>query len=109
MSDKELEMLIMQLIMNSGNARSLALEAVHEAKAGKLKDAEVKIDEAEQQLVTAHDIQTKLLFKEAQGEDFKVSLLMTHSQDHLMNAIGTIDLAKEMIDLWKMFKMEGTK
>lgn len=101
MSNEVLEKLIMNLIMNSGNARSLAMEAVHCAKSGSIADAKQKIEEAEEFLNYAHETQTQLLFKEAQGENFSLSLLLTHSQDHLMSAISTIDLAKEMIELWE--------
>lgn len=101
MINTELEMLIMQLIMNSGNAKSLALEAIHSARAKDLTKARELIVEAEESLTVAHEVQTQLLCKEAQGENFNFSLLLTHSQDHLMNAIGTIDLAKEIISLWE--------
>ncbi|MFX3707996.1 PTS lactose/cellobiose transporter subunit IIA, partial [Streptococcus suis] len=30
-----------------------------------------------------------------------IGLLMIHSQDHIMNAITFLDLAREMIDLYK--------
>lgn len=102
----DIETLIMQLIMNSGNAKSLAMEAIKSARCGQLGEAEAKINEASEAINLAHTIQTKLLTLEASGENFNFSLLLTHSQDHMMNTITTIDLAKEFVYLWKSLKGE---
>jgi PTS system cellobiose-specific IIA component len=42
-----------------------------------------------------------MLTAEAQGDHAKVTLLMVHSQDHLMNAITFRDLAGEIVALYK--------
>lgn len=101
MENGKMESLIMELIMNSGNAKSLAMEAIQCAYSGATEDADEKINEANQAVVAAHKIQTQLLSMEAGGEGFHFSLLLTHSQDHLMTTISTIDMAKEIIRLWK--------
>lgn len=49
----------------------------------------------------AHESQTGMLTKEAQGEHMDVTLLAVHSQDHLMTAIAFKDLATEIIDLYR--------
>ncbi|MBP1043699.1 PTS lactose/cellobiose transporter subunit IIA [Vagococcus sp. BWB3-3] len=90
---------IMGLIVNAGNAKSDAMEAIQAAKAGKFDEAAEKIKSAEASLVEAHHSQTGLLTKEAQGEHMTVTLLTVHSQDHLMTAIAFTDLAKEIIEL----------
>ena len=73
---------IMGLIMYGGEAKGFASQAIRAAKEG-------RIDEAEQ------------LLQEASGESVELSLLMVHGQDHLMNALTFIDLAKEFVDLYK--------
>ena len=90
---------IMGLIINAGNAKSDAMEAIQAAKAGNFEEADAKIKSAEAALVEAHHSQTGLLTKEAQGEHMTVTLLTVHSQDHLMTAIAFKDLAIEIIDL----------
>lgn len=90
---------IMGLIINAGNAKSDAMEAIQAAKAGNFEEADEKIKSAEAALVEAHHSQTGLLTKEAQGEHMTVTLLTVHSQDHLMTAIAFKDLAIEIIDL----------
>lgn len=102
MENNELEMLVMQLIMNGGNAKSSAMEAINYARNNEFDLARQKIEDAESSMNEAHEIQTKLLVTEARGEDYKFSLLLTHSQDHMMNAINAIDLGKEIIALWEV-------
>lgn len=92
---------IMGLIVNGGNAKSAAFEAIYAAKKGDFETADAKLKEADASLVEAHNSQTSMLTQEAQGHHVKVTLLTVHSQDHLMNAITFRDLAGEMVDLYK--------
>ncbi|EOH90922.1 PTS lactose/cellobiose transporter subunit IIA [Enterococcus pallens] len=92
---------IMGLIIHSGNAKSDAMEAITAAKAGNFGEAEEKLISAEESLVQAHRTQTEQLTEEANGNHMEVTLLAVHSQDHLMTAVTFIDLAKEIIDLYK--------
>lgn len=96
---------IMGLIVNAGNAKSDAMEAIQAAKAGDFETADAKIVDADKSLVEAHHSQTSMLTQEAQGNSVQVSLLLVHSQDHLMTSIAFKDLAIEIIDLYK--KMAG--
>lgn len=92
---------VMGLIMNGGNAKSSAFEAIKAAKNGDFKKADAKLKEADKFLVDAHNSQTGMLTKEANGEHVPITLLMVHSQDHIMNAITFRDLAGEIVDLYK--------
>ncbi len=56
---------------------------------------------ADQSIKAAHDTQTDMLTKEAQGEHAKVDLYMVHAQDHVMNGITFRDLAVEMIAIYQ--------
>lgn len=101
MTTENNELVIMQLIMAGGNAKSSAVEAIRAAKAGDFEQADAKLKEADTFMVDAHNAQTAMLTKEAQGEHAEVSLLMVHAQDHIMNAITFRDLAGEVVDLYK--------
>ncbi|MGT2667109.1 PTS lactose/cellobiose transporter subunit IIA [Streptococcus rifensis] len=92
---------IMGLIVNGGNARSLAMKAIYAAKKGDFEEAEAHLAECNDYLVQAHHAQTDLLTKEASGEKTEISLLMVHAQDHLMNAITVKDMATEFVELYK--------
>jgi len=98
---------IMGLIINGGNAKSSAFEAINAAKKGHFTVADQKLKESDGFLVDAHNSQTGMLTKEANGEHAKVTLLMVHSQDHIMNAITFRDLAGEIVDLYKKLAKEG--
>lgn len=97
----DIETMTMQLIVNSGDARSRAMEAISIAKEGKIADAREKLKEADEFLTKAHKFQTDLLQEEADGNIKSVTLLTAHAQDHLMNAITVIDLANEFVDLYE--------
>lgn len=106
--EEETLMAAMGLIANGGNARSLAFEAIRDAKVGKIKEAREKLADADKSLLEAHNSQTKMLTQEAQGNHTHVTLLVVHSQDHLMNAITFRDLAGEMVDLYEKLYASGT-
>lgn len=94
------EEITMQLIVNSGAARSKAMEAIDSAKAGKFEDSQKQLKEADDFLTKAHEMQTEIIQEEADGNINQVTVLMAHAQDHLMNAITVIDLAREFVDLY---------
>lgn len=98
---------IMGLIVNGGNAKSSSMEAIQAAKTGDFEGADAKLKEADAALSEAHNSQTSMLTKEASGDHVKVTLLMVHSQDHLMNAITFRDLAGEIVDLYRKLAKEG--
>ncbi len=107
--DKEQELLeaIMKLIMFGGDAKSHAVEAIRAAKAFQFDLAEEKLQLAQQSLSLAHHGQTDLLTQEAKGDKVALSLLMVHGQDHLMNAITFLDMAKEMVDVYRKLEEVG--
>ena len=98
-----METIIMELIVNSGNARSRAMEAIVAAKNGNVVKAKEKIKESEEDLGKAHNVQTNLIQNEANGDKAEVSLLLIHAQDHLMNAMTIKDMAKEFVDMYDKF------
>ncbi|NRD79751.1 PTS lactose/cellobiose transporter subunit IIA [Bacillus sp. BRMEA1] len=103
MTKEELYHLSFQLILYSGNARSLAMEAIYHGKEKDFTNADQKLSEAESELAKAHQFQTQLIQAEASGEEFDIPIILIHAQDHLMTAITLKDLAKEMVDLRKEF------
>lgn len=58
---EEMEYICFQLIANSGAAKSSFIEAIQLAKAGNLKEAKIKVEEAEDSLVEAHKIHSNLI------------------------------------------------
>ncbi len=95
--------IIMQLIVNGGNARSKSIEAIRLAKAGRIVEARDLHEQACDDLAKAHEVQAQLIQEEADGRHLEVTILMVHAQDHLMNAMTVKDLALEMIDMYEQF------
>ena len=108
--EQETLMAAMGLIANEKKKKSLAFEAIRLAKKGDIEGAREKLKESDKSLLEAHNSQTNMLTKEAQGDHMHVTLLVVHSQDHLMNAITFRDLAGEMVDLYeKLYKSGALK
>ena len=61
------EQIPFQLILNSGNARSFAMEALQFAKQGKMVEADEAMVKAKA-INEAHHFQTELIQSEARGE-----------------------------------------
>ena len=92
---------VMGIIMQAGNAKAAAMQAIQAAKKGDFDKADEFIKQANEGLVNAHNVQTDMLTQEAQVNHVKVDLYMVHAQDHLMTAITFIDLAKEVVAVYK--------
>lgn len=97
----EQEQIIMQLISQGGSARSESIAAIRKARSQDYQASEELLKKAHDDLLAAHNLQTKLLQKEINGSAERPSLLMVHAQDHLMNAMTVNDLAKELITILK--------
>jgi PTS system cellobiose-specific IIA component len=95
------EEVVFKIITAAGNAKGIAFEALALAREGKFDKADEKLKEAKEFFHEAHDIQTELITKEAQGEKNEVGILMVHAQDHLTGATLTKDLIEEMIKTQK--------
>lgn len=93
--------IVMGLIMHGGNAKGQAFQAIQLAKEGKFDEADIALIAAGDELRDAHNVQTDMLTKEANGERTEVDLYMVHAQDHLMNAITFKDLAVELVAMEK--------
>ncbi|MBV7403401.1 PTS N,N'-diacetylchitobiose transporter subunit IIA [Enterobacter sp. ENT03] len=95
----ELEEVVMGLIINSGQARSLAYAALKQAKAGDFAAAQQTMAQSRTALNEAHRVQTQLIEND-QGEGrMKVSLVLVHAQDHLMTSMLARELIAELIEL----------
>ena len=97
----EQEQVVINLIVNSGSARSSAIEAIQYAKAGDIEKAEESLGNAKEAVNEAHHSQTEMIQAEIRGEKAPLSLLMVHAQDHLMTSILARELIEEMITLYK--------
>lgn len=62
---------------------------------------EAKMEEAENKINEAHKAQYAMLQEEAAGQmHAEFSIIVVHAQDHLMTTMATIDLIKELSELY---------
>lgn len=97
----EQEMVVMEIICNAGEARSLCFEALRLSREQQFEQAEQQLTLAKECLNKAHLTQTQLI-EHDQGEGkIAMTLVMVHAQDHLMTTILAHELAMEMVALHK--------
>lgn len=101
---EELEEVVMGLIINSGQARSLACGALKMAKQGDFESAKAMMDQSRLALNEAHLVQTKLIEGDQGEGKMKVSLVLVHAQDHLMTSMLARELVTELIELHEKLK-----
>lgn len=101
MDKDNLEEIIMQLIMQSGQARSCLMQAVGMARNKQFDEADQLVKQAETFLQEAHNIQTSLIGMDEGEGKLPVSIILVHAQDHIMNAVLLMDVAKELILIHK--------
>ena len=90
-----------ELILHSGNSKSSSMEAIEYARQGDIQEADFKMNEAQEELLLAHKIQSKLLAKSAKVDHFNPNMLLVHAQDHLCGAQTQLEMAKEIISLYE--------
>lgn len=96
-----IEEIAMTIVGNAGEARSLAFEALAQAKNKNFEKAKELLEESKQASLKAHHIQTDLICQEADGNKVEIGLLMVHAQDHLMTSILARELITEIISLYE--------
>lgn len=101
MQTQELEAIIIELLVNAGSARSLALSALQSARKGDFVSAEQTILQSHDAMKQAHKIQTQLIGLDEGSGKLPVNLITVHAQDHLMNAIVIQDLAEDLMTLYR--------
>ena len=96
---ESLELVAFEIISNVGMGKSLAIEAIREARKGNYEEANKKIEEAKEFLLKGHHSHTSLIQKEAAGEKLEFSLIIMHAEDQLISAETIKDLAIEIIEM----------
>lgn len=95
------EEIIFKIISFSGDARSYIYTAFEMVARGEYEKAEEVLNKANESINCAHNVQTNLIQKEAQGIHTDISLLMVHAQDQLMTTLLAKDMVQNMIFMQK--------
>lgn len=91
------EEFLMMLLCQVGEARSACMEAMRAARQGDHSKALELLKEGDNSLIAVHKTQTSLIgFDEGIGK-VKMTLILTHIQDHIMTTMLCRELAEEII------------
>lgn len=100
----------MKIILNAGNARTKADEALTLINDFHFNQAHVKILEAREDIKKAHQVQTEIIQNEAAGQTYQPCLLFTHAQDTLMTIMSEVNLIEKMIMLFEtLYQIKAEK
>lgn len=99
--DLDQEAVVMDIIVNAGEARSLCYEALAAARQQHYPLAREHLQQAKARLNRAHLTQTQLIEADQGEGKVKMTLVMVHAQDHLMTTILAHELVAEMVTMYE--------
>ena len=102
---KDLEETVMELIINAGEARSSAMQALYAAKAGKWDEVDGFLAESTAASKRAHVVQTSLIGLDQGTGKVPVNLIMVHAQDHIMTSMLARELIEELISVHRTLQV----
>ena len=93
----------MEIIMNSGDARNFAAQAMNAITKGNFDEAKQLLKEADKVQTAAHVTQTEMIQGDIRGGDeaMDYSVLFAHAQDTLMTIQVEINMTKSMLKFAK--------
>jgi len=104
-----IENTVMELIINAGEARSCAMQALYAAKRGNWDEVDDLLAQSTAASKLAHGVQTELIgLDEGEGK-VPVNLVMVHAQDHIMTSMLARELVEELIELHRLRQDAGTQ
>ncbi|OSM99083.1 MULTISPECIES: PTS lactose/cellobiose transporter subunit IIA [Lonsdalea] len=100
----DMESTVMELIINAGESRSYAMEALRAAKRGEWELVDEKLAASTEASKRAHDVQTMLIGLDEGCGKVQVNLVLVHAQDHIMTSMLARELIAEIIDLQRQLQ-----
>ena len=97
----DMESTVMELIINAGEARSYAMQALRAAKQGNWTEVDQQLAESSAASKRAHDVQTMLIGMDEGCGKIPVNLIMVHAQDHIMTSMLAREMVEELIDVYR--------
>ncbi|MFT7053591.1 MAG: PTS system cellobiose-specific IIA component [Psychromonas sp.] len=104
---EDLEATVMELIINAGESRSCAMQALYAAKAGKWDEVDGLLEESTAASKLAHVVQTQLIGLDEGTGKVPVNLIMVHAQDHIMTSMLARELIEELIEVHRKLQTKG--
>lgn len=91
-----------QLILHSGNARSMSYEALQLCKHHQVDAGKALYQQAREELIEAQKMHAQLLrIMASQEETLDINLLLIHAEDHITSSGVASELTGELIDIYE--------
>ncbi len=103
----DLESTVMELIINAGESKSLAMQALMSAKSGHWGEVDELLTQSTAAAKRAHGVQTQLIGMDEGEGKVPVNLVMVHAQDHIMTSMLARELVEELINIHR--NLQGIK
>lgn len=103
----DMESTVMELIINAGEARSYAMQALYAAKKGNWAEVDTQLTESSAASKRAHDVQTMLIGMDEGCGKVPVNLVLVHAQDHIMTAMLAREMIEELIDIHRQLQAKA--
>lgn len=104
MDKEEIEKMAFTIIAHAGDATDFCYQALEHAKKGEFETSSECMKKSNDAIILAHKAQMALITDEANGVELPYGVLISHAQDHLMNAMSSKKLVQEIIELYKVAK-----
>lgn len=97
----ELYGIAMQVILHAGNARDLTMQVMDKLALAEIPYNEIAdlLKHARQELTIAHNKQTDMLQREANGDRVPYSVLFMHAQDTIMTVQSELLIIEKLIPI----------
>ncbi|WP_435236749.1 PTS lactose/cellobiose transporter subunit IIA [Psychromonas sp. PT13] len=103
---QDMEETVMELIINAGESRSCAMQALYAAKAGNWDEVDGLLAESTAASKRAHTVQTSLIGMDQGTGKVPVNLIMVHAQDHIMTSMLARELIEELIEVHRKLQAQ---
>ncbi len=100
---KEMSLIAMEIILHAGDAKLLVDRALEKMAQMDFEGAEKLLEQADEEMLKAHNCQTDIIQDEASGSEYPNCLLFNHSQDTLMSCMSHFSMAKSLLMILRSF------
>lgn len=107
-NDDKLIQISMNIILYAGNARNAIREIGKRISNDQLDGIEDLLQQANEEYIKAHKVQTEIIQSEARGEVYTVNILFSHAQDTLMTTQSELFMIETLYNYIKLKKEEET-
>ncbi|QVI35240.1 PTS cellobiose transporter subunit IIA [Lacticaseibacillus chiayiensis] len=101
MNSDDIQLIAFEIILHSGNSRTMIHEAFAAMRVGNFDKADERLKASNDELLLAHQSQSDLLKKYASGTKIEMEIILVHAQDHLMTTMTLREVALEMEHLYR--------